>query len=161
MLFRSIWKEVYPGAPFSYSFLDDSIAAIYKNEEKTETLMNVATAITTFISCMGLFGLSLFAASQRTKEISIRKVLGAGVLQITSLLTREFVVLIGLSLIIASPVAWYITHRWLDDFIYRAPVSIWTFLLSGGIVTMLGLLTVSIQTIKAATANPVRNLRGE
>ncbi|HEY6901596.1 MAG TPA: FtsX-like permease family protein, partial [Puia sp.] len=158
---EQVWKETYPGTPFSYSFLDDSIAAMYKSEQKTETLMTVAAAITIFISCMGLFGLSLFTADQRAKEVSIRKVLGAEVLHIASLLTRDYFVLIGLSLMIASPLAWYITHRWLEDFVYRAPVSIWTFLVSGGLVLLLGLLTVSIQTIRAATANPVKNLRAE
>jgi putative ABC transport system permease protein len=123
--------------------------------------MNVAAAITIFISCMGLFGLSLFAAGQRTREISIRKILGAGAMNIVSLLSRDFLLLIGLSLVIASPVAWYITHRWLGDFVYRAPISSWTFLLSGGLVLLLGLLTVSVHTIKAATANPVQNLRAE
>lgn len=156
-----IWKEIYPGTPFSYSFLDDSIAALYRTEQKTATLMNVAAAITIFISCMGLFGLSLFAAGQRTKEISIRKILGAGVMNIVSLLSRDFLLLIGLSLVIASPVAWYITHRWLEDFVYRAPISSWIFLLSGGLVLLLGLLTVSFHTIKAAAANPVQNLRTE
>ena len=158
---EQVWKEIYPGTPFSYNFLDDSIAAMYQNEQKTETLMNVAAAITIFISCMGLFGLSLFTASQRAKEVSIRKVLGAGVIHIALLLTRDYFVLIALSLVIASPLAWYITYRWLEDFVYRTPVSIWTFLLSGGLVLLLGLLTVSIQTIRAATSNPVQNLRAE
>ena len=158
---EQVWKETYPGTPFSYSFLDDSIAAMYRNEQKTETLMNVAAGITIFLSCMGLFGLSLFTASQRAKEVSIRKVLGAGVIHIASLLTRDYVVLIGLSLVIASPLAWHITHRWLGDFVYRAPVSSWTFVLSGGLVLLLGLLTVGIQTIRAALANPVKNLRAE
>jgi len=156
-----LWKDIYPGIPFSYSFLDDSIAALYTTEEKTATLMNVAAAITIFISCMGLFGLSLFASGQRTKEISIRKVLGAGVMNVASLLSRDFLLLIGLSLVIASPAAWYITHRWLQDFVYRAPVSSWIFLLSGGLVLLMGLLTVSFHTIKAAVANPVRYLRTE
>ena len=158
---QRVWKEIYPDVPFSYTFLDDDIAAMYRNEQKTATLMNVAAAITIFISCMGLFGLSLFTAGQRSKEISIRKVLGAGVVQITSLLTRDFLLLIGLSLMIASPVAWYITHRWLGDFVYRAPVGVWIFVLSGSLVLLVGLLTVSGQTIRAATARPVKNLRSE
>jgi len=161
MQMEHIWKDLYPGMPFSYSFLDDSIAALYLTEQKTATLMNVAAAITIFISCMGLFGLSLFAAGQRVREISIRKVLGAGVANIVSLLSRDFLLLIGLSLIIASPVAWYITHRWLQDFVYRAPVSNWIFLLSGALVLLLGWLTVGFHTIRAARANPVENLRAE
>jgi ABC-type antimicrobial peptide transport system permease subunit len=155
------WKEMYPGTPFTYSFLDDSIAALYAKEEKTETLINVASAIAIFISCMGLFGLSLFSTGQRSKEISIRKVLGASVTSIASLLTRDIVFFIGLSLVIASPVAWYFTHRWLQDYQYRSPVSFWAYLLPGVLVLLLGILTVSVTTIRAASANPVKNLRTE
>jgi putative ABC transport system permease protein len=158
---EQIWKGVYPNLPFKYNFLDESIAAMYSNEQKTATLMNVATAVSIAISCMGLFGLSLFTAGQRKKEISIRKVLGASVSGITSLLTRDFLALITLSLIVASPIAWYITHRWLQDFLYRAPINIWIFLLSGGLALALGLLTIIFQAIRAATANPVDSLRAE
>jgi putative ABC transport system permease protein len=156
-----IWKDIYPDRPFKYSFLDESIAALYNNEQKTATLMNVATAVSIAISCMGLFGLSLFTAGQRKKEISIRKVLGASVSSITSLLTRDFLALIILSLVVASPIAWYITHRWLQDYLYRAPVNIWIFLLSGGLALALGILTISFQAIRAAAANPVDSLRAE
>jgi hypothetical protein len=156
-----IWKEMYPGKPFTYSFLDDSIAAMYAKEQKTETLINTASAIAIFISCMGLFGLSLFSTGQRSKEISIRKVLGASVTNVASLLTRDIVVFIGLSLVIASPVAWYFTHRWLQDYQYRAAVSFWAFVLPGLLVLLLGILTVSFTTIRAARANPVKNLRNE
>jgi putative ABC transport system permease protein len=156
-----IWKTIYPDRPFKYSFLDESIAAMYSNEQKTATLMNLATAVSIAISCMGLFGLSLFTAGQRKKEISIRKVLGASVSSITSLLTRDFLALISLSLIVASPIAWYITHRWLQDFLYRAPINIWIFLLSGGLALALGLLTIGFQAIRAATANPADSLRAE
>ncbi|HXD77935.1 MAG TPA: ABC transporter permease [Puia sp.] len=155
------WKQLYPGTPFTYSFLDESIAALYAKEEKTETLINVTAAISIFISCMGLFGLSLFSAGQRSKEISIRKVLGASVIRVATLLTRDIVLLIGLSLVIAAPVAWYFTHRWLQDYQYRASVGAWVFLVPGVVVLLLGILTVSVQTIRAATANPVTNLRAE
>jgi putative ABC transport system permease protein len=158
---EQIWKGIYPELPFKYSFLDESIAAMYANEQKTATLMDVATAVSIAISCMGLFGLSLFTAGQRKKEISIRKLLGASVSSITSLLTRDFLALITLSLLIASPMAWYITHRWLQDFLYRAPINVWIFLLSGGLALALGLLTISFQAIRAATANPVDSLRAE
>ena len=158
---EQIWKSSYPDRPFTYSFLDESIAAMYKSEQKTATLMNIATAISVIISCMGLFGLSLFTAGQRKKEISIRKVLGASVAGITTLLTRDFLSLISLSLLVAAPIAWYITHRWLQDFLYRAPITIWIFLFSGGLALALGLLTISFQAIKAATANPVESLRAE
>jgi ABC-type antimicrobial peptide transport system permease subunit len=156
-----VWKEIYPKEPFAYQFLDETIAAMYKKEQKTATLMSVATGITIFISCMGLFGLSLFAAGQRTKEIGIRKVLGASVANIATLLSRDFILLIALSLVVASPVAWYIMHRWLEDFAYRAPVPVWVFVLAGGAALLLGLVTVSFQAIKAAMANPVKALRAE
>jgi len=156
-----IWKQVFPEKPFSYSFLDDSIAAMYKNEQKTAFLMNVATALSIFISCMGLFGISMFTAGQRTKEIGIRKVLGASVVHLTSLLTRDFMLLIALSLVIASPVAWYIMHRWLQDYLYRAPVTIWVFLFPGLLAILLGFFTIAFQAIKAAMANPVETLRAE
>jgi ABC-type antimicrobial peptide transport system permease subunit len=155
------WKKLYPGTPFTYSFLDDTIAALYAKEEKTETLIRVAAAIAIFISCMGLFGLSLFSTEQRSKEISIRKVLGASVTSVASMLTRDIVLFIGVSLVIASPVAWYFTHHWLQDYVYRTPVSFWAFLLPGIVVLLLGMLTVSVQTIRAARANPVKNLRTE
>jgi putative ABC transport system permease protein len=156
-----IWKEIYPNETFAYRFLDETIAAMYETEQKTATLMTVATGITIFISCMGLFGLSLFAAGQRTKEIGIRKVLGASIANIATLLSRDFLLLIVLSLVVASPVAWYIMHRWLEGFAYRAPVPAWVFLLSGGAALLLGLVTVSFQAIKAAVANPVKSLRAE
>jgi putative ABC transport system permease protein len=111
------------------------------------------------IAC--LFGLSLFTAGQRTKEIGIRKVLGASIANIATLLSRDFTLLIALSLVVASPVAWYIMHRWLQDFAYRAPVPAWVFLLSGGVALLLGLVTVSFQAIRAAVANPVKALRAE
>ena len=158
---EKIWKQIFPGTPFSYSFLDDSIAAMYKNEQKTAFLMNVATVLSIFISCMGLFGISMFTSGQRTKEIGIRKVLGASVMHITSLLTRDFMMLIMLSLVIASPVAWYITHRWLQDYLYRAPVTIWIFLFCGLLALLLGLFTVAFQAVKAAMANPAEALKAE
>jgi ABC-type antimicrobial peptide transport system permease subunit len=156
-----VWKDIYPADPFVYNFLDDSIAAMYEKEQKTAALMNVATGITIFISCMGLFGVSMFTAGQRIKEIGIRKVLGATVANITVLLSKDFIFLIGISLIVASPVALYIMYRWLQGFAYRAPVSVWVFLLSGAVALFLGLVTVSFQAIKAAMANPVKSLRTE
>ena len=158
---EGLWKRLYPGEPFSYSFLDDAIAQLYEKEQKTATLMNVAMSITVFISCMGLFGLSLFAARQKTKEIGIRKVLGASVANIVMLLSRDFLLLIGLALLIASPVAWYCMHRWLQDYAYRIPVSGWIFLLAGVIALSIGFITVSFQAIQAAVANPVKSLRTE
>lgn len=154
-----IWKDIYPDEPFAYNFLDESIANMYKKEQKTATLINVATGLTIFISCMGLFGLSMFAAGQKTKEIGIRKVLGASVVNIISLLSKDFVLLIALSLVVASPVAWYLMHKWLEGFAYRASVPAWIFVLAGGAALLFGLATISFQAVKAAMANPVDALR--
>ncbi len=156
-----IWKEIYPNEPFAYQFLDETIAELYKKEQKTAFLMKVATGITIFISCMGLFGLSLFSAGQRTKEIGIRKVLGASVANITSLLSRDFILLISISLLVASPVAWYVMHCWLQGFAYQAPVSVWVFVLSGAVALLLGIVTVSFHAIKAALMNPTESLRAQ
>ena len=123
--------------------------------------MQAAMVITIFISCMGLFGLAMFSAERRTKEIGIRKVMGARVGQIVLLLNRDFVVLVCLALLIASPVAWYFAHQWLQDFVYRTSVSWWVFLLAGAGALCIALLTVSYQAIRAARANPVKSLRTE
>jgi putative ABC transport system permease protein len=134
---------------------------LYDQETKTAWLMNVVMVITIFISCMGLFGLAMFTAEQRTKEISIRKILGATVTNIMTLLNKDFVLLVIISLIIASPVAWYFMNSWLEDFAYRIHISWWIFLLAGSLAVLIALLTVSFQAIKAAIANPVDNLRSE
>jgi len=158
---ESAWKEVYPNDKFEYAFFDQTIAGFYDKEQKTEQLMNTAMLIAIFISCMGLFGLAMFTAQQRMKEIGIRKVLGASVSGIASMLSKDFLVLVLISLVIASPIAYYFMHDWLQDFAYRINISPWTFLLSGLAAILIALLTVSFQAIKAATANPVKSLRSE
>jgi putative ABC transport system permease protein len=155
------WKKIYPDEPFEYSFLNESIKWLYDQETKTAWLMNVVMLITISISCMGLFGLAMFTAEQRTKEIGIRKVLGATVTNIMTLLSKDFVVLVIISLIIASPVAWYFMNRWLEDFAYRIHISWWVFVLAGSAAILIALFTVSFQSIKAAIANPVKSLRTE
>jgi len=155
------WKKIYPGQPFDYSFLNESVTWLYGQEKKTAWLMNAAMAITIFISCMGLFGLGMFTAQKRTKEIGIRKVLGASVTNITTMLSKEFLLLIIIAIVIASPIAWYFSHQWLQDFVYRTTVSWWVFLIAGAGAMVIALLTVSFQAIKAAVANPVKSLRTE
>lgn len=157
----SAWKEVYPNNKFEYTFLDQTIADFYEKEQKTERLMNTAMLIAIFISCMGLFGLATFTAQQRVKEIGIRKVLGASVASIVSMLSKDFLVLIIISLAIASPVAYYFMHEWLQDFAYRVNIGLWVFLLSGLAAIIIAFATVSFQAIKAALANPVKSLRSE
>ena len=155
------WKELYPDTPFNYVFLNESITWLYDQETKTAWLMNVAMIITIFISCMGLFGLALFTAEQRRKEIGIRKVLGATVANIASMLSKDFLILVIIALVIASPVGWYFMNQWLQDFAYRIRISWWVFALAGSGAICIAVLTVSFQAIRAAIANPVKSLRTE
>jgi len=155
------WKKIFPDTPFNYSFLNDSISWLYEPENKTIWLVNVAMYITIFISCMGLFGLGMFTAEKRTKEIGIRKVLGASVANIAAMLSKDFVKLVLIAIVIASPVAWYFMNQWLQNFAYRTNISWWVFVLAGVASVLIALLTVSFQAIKAAVANPVKSLRTE
>jgi putative ABC transport system permease protein len=155
------WKKIFPDAAFHYSFLNDSISWLYQPENQTIWLFNVAMCITIFISCMGLFGLGMFTAERRTKEIGIRKVLGASAGNIAAMLSRDFVKLILIAIMIASPIAWYFMNQWLQDFAYRTNISWWVFVLSALSAIVIALLTISFQAIKAAIANPVKSLRTE
>jgi putative ABC transport system permease protein len=156
---ESLYNKLYPEGTFQYRFFDESLERLYKQEEQTAQIMNIAMGIAIFISCMGLFGLAAFTANQRTREIGIRKVLGADVLQLVSLLSWEFILLVGLSTLIAAPLAGWGMHRWLDDFAYRTSMPWWIFVLAGVAAVAIALLTVSYQAIRAATANPVKSLR--
>ena len=155
------WKEIYPAGTFKYQFYDESLASLYEKDQQTATLVNTAMAITIFISCIGLFGLALFTAEKRAKEISIRKILGASVANITVMLSKDFTVLVIIAMFIASPIAWYFMNEWLGGFAYRINISGWTFVLAGITSIVIALLTVCLQAIKAAIANPVKNLRTE
>lgn len=154
-----IWKDVYPDREFEYRFLDEEIASFYATEENTSRLVRVAMLIMIFISCLGLFGLVLFTARRKTKEIGIRKVIGAGVADIVSLLCKDFVALVCIAILVASPVAWWLMNRWLQGFVYRLPVSWWIFAVAGATAIVIALLTVSVQALKAAITNPARSLR--
>jgi ABC-type antimicrobial peptide transport system permease subunit len=158
---EAAWKAVYPNKKFEYSFFDETIARLYEKEQKTARIMNIAMAIAIFISCMGLFGLAAFIAEQRTKEIGIRKVLGATVSDIVAMLSVDFVRLVVIAIVIASPVAYYFMHQWLQEFAYRVPMSWWIYAVAGGGAVLIALLTVSWQAIRAATANPVESLKAE
>src|SRR5450432_201647 len=155
------WKKIFPEMGFDYQFMNESITHLYGQEEKTAWLVNAAMFITIFISCMGLFGLAMFTAERRTKEIGIRKVLGASIPGIAIMLSKDFVRLVLIALIIASPVAWYFMHQWLQDFVYRTNISVWVFVFAGMTAILIAVLTVSIHAIKAALANPVKSLRTE
>ena len=158
---EKIFRKYYPNDHFDWLFMDESIAQMYETEQKTAALVRAVMALAIFISCMGLFGLALFTARRKAAEISIRKVLGATTLDIATLLNKGFVGLVLLSLLIASPVAWWLTARWLRDFAYRSPVAWWVFPLAGAGAILIALVTVSFQSIRAAMANPVNNLRSE
>jgi len=155
------WNKVYPHRPFEYTFFDDEIAQLYQREQTMEWLMNIATAITVFISCIGLFGLTLFTTQRRTREIGIRKVLGARVTDILTLLGVDFAVLMLIALVIASAGGWYGMHRWLQDYAYRVSLGPDVFLLAGGSLLLVTVLTVGAQSLKAALVNPIKSLRTE
>lgn len=155
------YKEVFPGEDFQYHFFDESIAKFYIAEQHMSSLLRWATGLTIFISCLGLLGLVIYATHLRTKEIGVRKVLGASVTQIVSLLSKDFVKLVCIAYIIAVPIAWYGAHRWMENFAYRTTISWWIYALSGLTMLVIALLTLSIQTIRAASANPVSSLRSE
>ncbi len=155
------WKQIYPAAGFNYRFYDHSLALLYEKDRQTAIMVNSAMAISIFISCMGLFGLALFTTKKRAKEISIRKIMGASVSNIATMLSMDFIVLVLIALFIASPVAWYFMNQWLQGFAYRIPVSGWVFIFAGMTALLIAIITVSFQSIKAAIANPVKNLRAE
>ena len=155
------WALFYPADTYHYQFYDETLAAMYKQERQIGKLITLATAITIFISCLGLFGLATLTAFQRTKEIGIRKVLGATVSGIVALLSKDFVKLVLLAIAIASPIAWWAMSHWLEDFVYRITIQWWMFPSAGLAALGIALLTVSWQALRAAVANPVESLRDE
>ncbi|MDO6429017.1 ABC transporter permease [Flavitalea sp. BT771] len=155
------WTRVNPGAPFEYSFLDQDFQRNYEKEERTSHIVIYCTSIAILIACLGLFGLTAFSAERRTKEIGIRKVLGASVANVTLLLSGEFIRLALLAVLIASPLAWYGMDRWLRNFTYRITLTWWMFAAAGGVAIVIALVTVSFQSIRSALANPTKSLRAE
>jgi ABC-type antimicrobial peptide transport system permease subunit len=155
------FSSLYPGEEFRYEFLDQSIKNAYGGVEQTSTLLKWAMGLTIFISCLGLLGLVIYTTTQRRKEIGIRKVLGASVAQIMRLLSSDFIKLVALAFIIATPIAWFAIHSWMDDFVFRTSVSWWVFAASGMGMIVIALITLSVQTIRSAIANPVNSLRSE
>lgn len=155
------WEEVGPGTPFVYSFMDQNYQNLYEAEDKMASLFGYFTILAIIIGCLGLFGLSAFTAERRTKEIGIRKVMGATVVNIVALLSKDFMKLVIIGFVIAIPIAWYAMNKWLADFAYKIEIGAGIFVLAGGAALMIALLTVSWQSVKAAVANPVESLRSE
>jgi ABC-type antimicrobial peptide transport system permease subunit len=158
---QKIYKGLYPDDEFDFQFFDESIARLYESEQRTTTLLSWATGLSIFISCLGLLGLAMYTTSQRTKEIGVRKVLGASVTNIVKLLSTELVLLVILAFVLVTPVAWWVMNKWMQNFAERTPISWWVFILSGTGMLLAALFTLSFQTVKAAIANPVKSLRSE
>jgi ABC-type antimicrobial peptide transport system permease subunit len=155
------WKEFYPESTFQINFIDDEVRQFYSQEQRTATLLKWATALAILISCLGLLGLVIHTTERRTKEIGIRKVLGATILQLNLLLGKEFLVLVGIAFVIAVPISWWGINSWLQDFAYKTEASWWVFLLSGMALLLIALAVVSIRIFAAANTNPVKSLRKE
>ncbi len=158
---EAAWKQWFPERPFEFSFLDEDFNRMYQAEQRAGLLFNLFAGVAIFIACLGLFGLATFVAVQRTKEIGIRKVLGASVAGITGLLAKDFLKLVFVAILIASPVAYFFMQKWLADFVYRIDMHWWMFVAAGAAAVMIALLTISFQSIKAALTNPVKSLRSE
>ena len=155
------WASLQPGIPFSYTFLDDRFSNTYKNEQHIGLILGIFAGLTIFVACLGLFGLATFTAQRRTKEIGIRKVLGASSATIVALLSKEFIRLVGLAFLIAAPVAWLVMNRWLRDFAYRITVGWWIFALAAVLALTITVLTIGFRALQAARSNPVDSLRSE
>ncbi len=155
------WEKFNVDEPFTYSFMDELYNKTYSAEEKTGKILNIFTSLTIFVACLGLFGLAIYTTEQRTKEIGIRKVLGASVLQITNMLSKDFLKLVLIACVIAFPLSYWLMQKWLQDFAYRIQIGWWVFALAALIALVIALATVSFQAVKAALANPVKSLRAE
>jgi len=158
---RETWMRLVPHRPFLYSFLDDDFNRQYQRDLNFKTLFFTFSSLAILIACLGLFGLATYTTELRTKEIGIRKVLGANVNSIVTLLSKEFIILIAVAILLATPAAWYSMNLWLEGFAYRVDIQFWIFILAGSVAIAIAALTISFQAIKAARENPVRALRSE
>ncbi|MFN7116362.1 MAG: ABC transporter permease [Saprospiraceae bacterium] len=158
---ESLYKQTFPGNPFEYFFVDDAFNEQYKTEQQYGLIFMIASGLAILISCLGLFGLATFSVEQKTKEIGIRKVMGASVEQIVTLLTQDFLILVGIAFVIATPLAWWMASKWLEDFAYRTELSWWIFGIAGAMAGLIAIITVSFHAVKAAVANPVESLKSE
>jgi putative ABC transport system permease protein len=160
-ILKKAWQAVAPDQDFEYHFLDERLASVYEQEQKSATVVKIASGLSIFIACMGLFGLATLTVTRRTKEIGIRKVLGANVTQLVKLLSKDFLLLIVIASLIAFPVAWGAMNKWLSDFAYRTSITWWVFAVAGIVSIVIAFVTISTQAIKAALMNPVKSLRTE
>ena len=158
---EKVYKEVYPGTDMRLEFLDETIAKFYKREQKVSKILSWATGLSILISCLGLLGLVIYTTNRRVKEIGVRKVLGASLLQINTLLCKEFLNLVAIAFAIAAPIAWYGTYNWLQNFAYKTSISFWVFIVSAFAMIVFALIIISAKTLQAANANPVNSLRSE
>jgi putative ABC transport system permease protein len=158
---QKAWTGVVADLPFKYSFLDESLDNFYKSERKWSNIIGWAGGISVFLACLGLFGLAALAAINRTKEIGIRKVLGASLPGIVALLSKDFLKLVVLALIVATPLAWYFMNKWLQDFAYRISIAWWVFVAAGSLAVFVAFVTIGLQAVKAGVANPVKSLKTE
>jgi len=158
---REQWNAFNPDAPFAYSFLDQRFSAMYFSEERTGKVFTIFAVIAIAIAALGLFGLSAYTAAQRTKEIGIRKVLGASATEVLIMLSKQFLILVVIAFIIAVPVVAWTMNQWLEDFAYRIALQWWVFALAGVSVVAIAFASMLFQTMKAAVANPVKSLRSE
>jgi ABC-type antimicrobial peptide transport system permease subunit len=158
---QTLCRELNPEFQFTYSFADEEYKKLYDNEQLVSKLSGGFAFLAIFICCLGLLGLAIFTAEQRTKEIGIRKVMGASVRSLFTLLSSEFITLVFISLVIASPISWYAMNKWLQNYAYHTKIEWWVFLFAGLIAILITLLTISYQAVKAAVVNPVKSLRSE
>jgi putative ABC transport system permease protein len=155
------WKKLQPQLPFRYSFLDEDVDRFYKSEKRWGKIVGWAGGISIFLACLGLYGLIALAAVNRIKEVGIRKVLGASIGSIAALLSKEYLKLVMIAIFIATPIAWYFTHQWLQDYAFRIDIGWWVFIMAGLAAIFIAVVTVSFQAIKTARENPVKALRTE
>jgi ABC-type antimicrobial peptide transport system permease subunit len=158
---EKIFNRLNPGYPMDYHFLDETFDSIYRSETMLRKLAQVFAVVAVLISCLGLFGLSVFTAEQRRKEIGIRKILGASVMNVTGLLSKQFLALVLTGILLATPISWYMMNNWLSGFAYHTDLSAWIFVIAGILAILIALATVSFQSVKAALANPVNSLKAE
>lgn len=160
-LAEDVFKKYNPEYPFESHFVDEAYGKKFQDEQRMGTLASLFAGLTIFISCLGLFGLATYMAQNRIKEIGVRKVLGASVMRVTAMLSKEFLILVGIAFAFAVPVAWYAMHQWLMKYPYRVEINVWVFVVTALLTTLISILTVSSQAVKAALANPVKSLRSE